>query len=1025
MSKNHKRKKNSFLIQGLKMKMCILFSILSLVVISQATKAQEEGVVVKGKLTSTNGEAIPFATVVEKGTNHATTTDIDGNYSIKVGSPESILVFSFVGYTPQEVKVGNQTDISVKLAEDKKTQIDVVVVGYGKQKKRDITGSTESVGNKDLRDRPVVGFAEAMQGKASGVQVMQNSGQPGGGATIRVRGVGTINNADPLVVVDGFPINGGLSAIDPNTIEKIDVLKDASAAAIYGARGANGVIIVTTKKGVQGKPQVNFHTYHGTNSPIRIPKLLNGSEYAQFHNEMMVNGGKKPNAAFNDYAQYGEGTNWLNEIFKTAKVDYYGMDISGATDKNNYAVSASYLNQEGTIINSGYQRLNAQINYSTVVNDKLTFGTTNTMAHENYIPVNVIGDALSMLPVLPVFNPDGSYSGPKAFSTYGDALNPVAQANEFKNSENKYRLISNAYAEYKPIKNLTLRSQVGMDIDFEKKRSWVPKYKWGFKTNDLSSLWQSRDDNMIFLWDNTATYDKTFNDHKVTAMVGLSTQSYKGEYFNGKINNFPNPATQQSNNGVTPVSVGGTYWESALLSGLSRINYSFKDKYLATVNFRYDGSSRFGSNYRFGAFPSASFAWRISDENFFATVKEKAKINDLKLRLGYGFTGNQEIGNYSYTNLIATNLKYSFGNTITGAAAPISLANPNVHWESTAQFNTGLDIAFLEDRFSVTIDYYNKNTYGMLQQRPIAAFIGLPGARPYVNIGQIRNQGIEVSLNGTILNSQIGGQTFKWVSNFNITANKNEVVELYNGVPLYGENVGLNRTLATTEEGHPIGTFYGYQTDGIFQNQSEVEAHAKQNPGTDPTISTAPGDFRFKDLNGDGIINEKDRTYLGSPFPSFFYGFTNTFSYLGFDLTIFLQGVQGNKIYNVNRMFNESMSAVQNQYATVKDRWTGEGTSNVMPRAVYGDPNGNARVSDRFIEDGSYFRIKSVSLGYTIPQTWSNKAHLRSVNIYMSSQNLLTFTKYTGFDPEVGPNGVDWNQYPVYRSITFGVKLGL
>lgn len=1009
---------------------CVL-SVIAFVnpVFSQETASK---INIKGKLIdSLTGEPLPFVTILEKGTTNGTQTDLNGEYKLAVENNQSVLVISSIGYKSQEVPVGDQAEINVKLAEDSKVLEEVVVVGYGQQKKRDVTGATVSISDKELKDKPVVGFAEAMQGRLAGVQVVQSSGQPGGGATIRVRGVGTINNSNPLVVIDGFPVQGGLSVIDPNTIERIDVLKDASACAIYGARGANGVILVTTKRGTKGKPQVNFHHYQGTSNVIRLPQLLNGSQYAHFHNEMMTNGKKSLNKDFTDYEKFGEGTNWLNEVFKTARDNYYGLEIGGATEKSRYMISSSYLEKEGTILNSGYNRINTQINNTSDVTDKITFGTTNMIGYEKYIDVNVVKDALNMLPVLPVYNADGTYAGPKSFSTYGDAVNPVGQANEIQKTEDKYRLISNVFVEFKILRDFKFRSAPGIDISYIKKRTWTPLYKWGISQNPIATLWQSRDDDMIGMWDNTLTYDKVFNDHKVTAMIGTGAYHSVNEYQNGQKNNFPNEITQQVNNGITPFSVGGSYNEYALLYGLARVNYSFKDKYLATINFRLDGSSRFGSNYRYGKFPSASAAWRISDENFFTSARKI--VNELKLRVGYGFTGNQEIGNYSYSNQIANDLKYSFGNTIVGAAAPISLANPNVHWETTEQFNVGLDVSMLEDRIGFTGDFYIKNTNGMLQQRPIASFIGLPGDKPYVNIGEMRNQGVELGVNGTVINGNIVKKNFKWTSSFNITFNQNKITSLYNGVALYDNNganlAGVSKTLTTKTEDYPFGEFYGYVTDGIFQNQQEVADHAVQVPGTNPATSTSAGDIRFKDLNGDRVINDKDRTYLGSPFPTYHLGFTNTFSFVGFELSVFFQAVQGNKIFNANRLYNESMSSVKNQYASVLDRWTGEGTSSTMPRAVYADPNGNTRPSDRFIEDGSYIRLKNLTLAYVVPAKWVKKAYLGSFSVYMSCQNLWTKTKYSGFDPEVSTNdtnnGIDLASYPVPRTITFGVKVGL
>ncbi|WP_211221677.1 SusC/RagA family TonB-linked outer membrane protein [Spirosoma panaciterrae] len=978
--------------------------------------AQPEEINISGKVTDEKGDAIPGASIAIKGTNRGTTTDVSGAFRLAVPDRSAILVVSFVGYQAQELTVGNQTVFNVQLQNDVKSLNEVVVVGYGTQKKRDVTGSVASITSKDIANQPVPDAGQAIQGKAAGVQVI-SPGAPGSNVTLRVRGVGTINNSDPLLVIDGVPTDIPLNTLNPDDIASIDVLKDASASAIYGSRGANGVVLITTKKGAAGQGHLTFNTFAGVQQANSMVPLLNASQFVALNNELLRNNNQATNPAYGDAASFGAGTDWLKALFRTGPIQNYSLAYSGGTDKSDYYVSGSMLNQQGIIINTAYKRYAIQFNTNNRVFSWLKFGNNLTLNHDEKPSGSYdVRNAMAANPALPIYNADGSYAGPVGQPQWvGDVTNPIAQATLVQNNTMGYNILGSLYAEIKFLRDFTFRSTGGIQAQFWNTRTWSPKYNYQPIPQPNSYLAEGYNKNITTNWDNLLTYDRLLGgDHHVTLLAGSSAQQNSFNFIAGNISNFASDLTQQLSNGTTQIALSGNGSQWALLSYMLRGNYAFKDRYLVTATVRRDGSSRFGTNNKWGTFPSVSVAWRLSDEPF---LKNSRWLNDLKLRAGYGVTGNQNIGNYSFASVL-TSAVYNFNGKVVPAQIALNAANPNVRWETVQQSNVGIDATFLNNRITVTVDGYLKNTSGMLVPVTLPISTGYSGAAPYINAGEVKNNGIELS----VFSRNTTGKLV-WTTNANFSLNRNKLVALSDNTPLYGGSIGLNGFISTNTVGSPINSFYGFVTQGVFQTQYDVEAHASQVPGADVYNRTSPGDIRFKDLNNDGIINDNDRAIIGNPNPKFIYALTNNITYKGFDLTVFLQGVYGNDIFNANNVYQQSMAVAQNQTTAVLGRWTGPGTSNTMPRAIFNDPNKNARISNRFVEDGSYLRIKNVTLGYTIPKTLTQRIKLSSARLYASCQNLLTFTRYSGFDPEVPSNGIDYSVYPVTRTISAGLNL--
>ena len=990
-------------ISRLRMMVCLIGMLLPMCMFAQQ-------ITVQGVVKDQTGETVIGASVMEKGTTNGTITGIDGDFSLNM-SPNGTLVVSFVGYKTQEVQVKGQKQLQVVLSEDAEMLDEVVVIGYGTMKKSDLTGAVSSIGNKDIKDSPVSNLGQAIQGKISGVQIV-DAGKPGDNVSIKIRGLGSINNCDPLVVIDGVPTDLGLSSLNMADVERLDVLKDASATAIYGSRGANGVVMITTKRGTEGKGKLAVSANYSFQNATNVPSLLNAAQYAELSNDMMVNSGRNPNPEWANPSELGAGTDWMDELLRTGVMQNYTVSYSGGNEKSHYYVSGGFLDQSGIVKSVNYRRFTFQSNSDAQVLKWLKFSNNITFSADTKKSGSYnIGDALKALPIYPVKNEDGSWSGPDGNSEwYGSTRNPIGPTELNKSQTDGYNFLANLTAELTFTKWLKFKSTFGYDAKFWFIDNFTPKYNWKPTPTEETSRYKSDNKSFTYLWDNYFLFDHTFAEkHRVGLMAGMSAQWNTNDYLNAQKNVFMFDNVHEMDNGEEMYAIGGNETEWALLSYIARVNYSYEDRYLLTATIRRDGSSRFGKKHRWGTFPSVSVAWRASQEKWFP---KNDYINDLKVRAGYGVTGSQaSVGNYSYLASYNTSV-YPFGISSGNQTALVSstLANPYIHWEEVAQTNIGFDASLFNSRVMFSFDAYLKETRDMLVKASIPITSGFEDTTTtYTNAGKVRNQGIEMSLHTINLTGELG-----WETNLTATYNKNKIKDLNSDVPYYINQIN-NSYVTMLAKDYPINVFYGYVTDGIFQNQSEVNTHAVQ-PGAEP------GDIRFRDLNNDGVINDSDRTVIGNPNPSWLFSMNNSLSYKGFELSVFLQGIAGNKIYNANNIDNTGMAAAYNQTTDVLKRWQGEGTSNSMPRAVFGDPNQNTRVSDRFVENGSYLRLKNITLSYTFPKQWLQKAQIENARLSLSCENVATITGYSGFDPEVGINGIDQNRYPISRTFSLGLN---
>ena len=990
-------------ISRLRMMVCLIGMLLPMCIFAQQ-------ITVQGVVKDQTGETVIGASVMEKGTTNGTITGIDGDFSLNMSS-NGTLVVSFVGYKTQEVQVKGQKQLQVVLSEDAEMLDEVVVIGYGTMKKSDLTGAVSSIGNKDIKDSPVSNLGQAIQGKISGVQIV-DAGKPGDNVSIKIRGLGSINNCDPLVVIDGVPTDLGLSSLNMADVERLDVLKDASATAIYGSRGANGVVMITTKRGTEGKGKLAVSANYSFQNATNVPSLLNAAQYAELSNDMMVNSGRNPNPEWANPSELGAGTDWMDELLRTGVMQNYTVSYSGGNEKSHYYVSGGFLDQSGIVKSVNYRRFTFQSNSDAQVLKWLKFSNNITFSADTKKSGSYnIGDALKALPIYPVKNEDGSWSGPDGNSEwYGSTRNPIGPTELNKSQTDGYNFLANLTAELTFTKWLKFKSTFGYDAKFWFIDNFTPKYNWKPTPTEETSRYKSDNKSFTYLWDNYFLFDHTFAEkHRVGLMAGMSAQWNTNDYLNAQKNVFMFDNVHEMDNGEEMYAIGGNETEWALLSYMARVNYSYEDRYLLTATIRRDGSSRFGKKHRWGTFPSVSVAWRASQEKWFP---KNDYINDLKVRAGYGVTGSQaSVGNYSYLASYNTSV-YPFGISSGNQTALVSstLANPYIHWEEVAQTNIGFDASLFNSRVMFSFDAYLKETRDMLVKASIPITSGFEDTTTtYTNAGKVRNQGIEMSLHTINLTGELG-----WETNLTATYNKNKIKDLNSDVPYYINQIN-NSYVTMLAKDYPINVFYGYVTDGIFQNQSEVNTHAVQ-PGAEP------GDIRFRDLNNDGVINDSDRTVIGNPNPSWLFSMNNSLSYKGFELSVFLQGIAGNKIYNANNIDNTGMAAAYNQTTDVLKRWQGEGTRNSMPRAVFGDPNQNTRVSDRFVENGSYLRLKNITLSYTFPKQWLQKAQIENARLSLSCENVATITGYSGFDPEVGINGIDQNRYPISRTFSLGLN---
>lgn len=972
-------------------------------------------VTVKGMVTDEAHEPLIGVNILVKNSTAGTVTDISGGFTLTVPNPYVTLVFSYVGYNPQEVALKGQAELDVILSEGSQLLNEVVVVGYGTQRKSDLTGSVASVKSEELQKIATSSVTQALQGKIAGVQVSAASGRPGDGAVVRVRGIGTFNGAAPIYVVDGVILDN-MDFLNPSDIESIEVLKDASAAAIYGTRGANGVILVTTKKGQQrDKTQFSLNSYTGMQQVAKKIELTNAHDYAVLANEAAMNTGTpKPYA---DPDAYGEGTDWQDVIFRNAMIQNINLAANGGSEKIIFNLSADVFRQEGIVESSYYNRYTFRANneYSLTKHVKVGHNVVYQFTDANTEPGSIIFTAYTADPTVPVKDSLGIYGNT---SDRSNVSNPAAQL-EYNAYNRTYsqRLVGNAYGEVYPIKNLTLRTSFNFSIGNARGKSFTPEFYVNdkqFNPESILSVGFNRDKD--WQWENTATYDRSWANHHVTFLAGLSSQQRLFESFGGSRRRLVGDAEEfyylNAGDSETQTNYNGAS-EEKYSSYLFRLNYSFMDRYLLTASLRRDGSSKFGSERRFGNFTSLAVAWRIIEEPF---LRNQNILTNLKLRLSYGILGNDKIPYTSAIPTVTNNLNAVFGTTegLQFGATPTRLANPRLQWEETITTDIGLDIGVLDNRLTLELDYYKKQTEQILLPVPIPEYVGSDG-NPYVNAANVENRGFEATVNW---------RERRGIVSYNIgligSYNKNEVKSIGTGnKDIIGGGVSGGAFATRSEIDLPIGAFYGYQIAGIYQNQTDLDNLPTRG-------GEKPGDLAFVDTNGDGVISTDDRVYLGSPIPDLVYGFNLGIEVVGLDFSLDFAGVQGNKIYNAKKMAR--FFGVTNFESSFLDRWNGEGTSNFEPRVTNGGYP-NYAVSERFLEDGSYLRLRSIVIGYTLPKALATKVKVNNLRLYVSANNPVTWSDYSGYGPEVVSenaieNGIDQGIYPVAKVYTVGLNIG-
>ncbi|MCQ6960219.1 SusC/RagA family TonB-linked outer membrane protein [Mucilaginibacter aquariorum] len=1034
--------------------------------ICASSMAQTGGTVIKGTVRDETG-ALPGATVSVKDGKGVAVTDVNGKYTITVAATAKVLVFKFIGLETREVAINGQTVIDATLKASNTSLNEVVVIGYGSIRRANITSSISSVGEKDIKNLPVAGIDQAIQGKVAGVTVMNNSGQPGGGVSVRVRGVTSATGSnEPLYVIDGVQfgsdnntslnqdfLGGGsgqtgqsvLATLSPSDIESIDILKDASAQAIYGSRGANGVVIINTKRGKAGQSKLNYDAYVGFSEIPKKLKVMDLRQYAQYRNSLVneiravPGSGLDSTLEFKDPSLLGHGTDWQDEIYQRGVVTSHQLSVSGGTEKTQFYFSGGYLNQTGTLIKTGFDRYTLRASIDHQVNNWLKAGfTTNLSKSSQQIGLSdgfdaVTSTVLYNTPVSPVRDIYGNYITNANVGGYQINLtnNPVtlAQSRDVRTGNSK--ALGAVYAEVKIIKGLTLRNEANYNFNLESSRAYQPEII-NSVTGDLilspSRIREQRTQSLYWDVKNFLNFDRSFGKHSISATLGHEIQRSDYDYINanrnGLVANLPslNAGLADLTQGI---GAGAGTW--SMESYFARAGYTFNDRYAISGTVRRDGSSSFGPGKRWGTFPAVSASWTVTNEDF---MKDMKNLSYLKLRLGYGEVGNQSTS----ANAFVSNIQL-FGTAPFGPGSlPFNVANPDLGWEAVRTYNAGIDLTTLNSRAEVSIDVYKKITTNMLLASQLPSFSGLGTnwndiQSPITNAGEMTNTGIDIG----ITSYNIQNKNFNWKTNITFSHYKNTLVKLNNPTAtltgIFNE-YGASNLVSLTAPGSPIGSYYGFVTDGLFKSQEELAA------GPIPVgLNVSPGslwlgDIRYKDLDGNGIINDKDARVIGNPNPKFTYGFTNTFSYKGIDLSVFLYGSYGGQIFNYTRRQTEAMSnSNNNQLVTVLDRYTASNTGSNMPR--YNQwTNNNTKISDRYIESGSYLRIQNVALGYNIPKSIMNKLKIASIKLYASVQNLYTFTKYSGYDPELGAinstvgfMNVDNGHYPIPRTFTFGTNI--
>lgn len=987
--------------------------------------AQQQAKTVTGTVTDVSGEPIIGANIRIKGTTTGTITDIDGNFSIEA-EPQSVIEVSYIGYLTQETVINNQKSIRFLLKEDTKTLDEVVVIGYGVQKKADLTGSVANINTEKLNTQSNANIGQALQGKIAGVDIVSQGGAPGSGTRIMVRGIGTLNNASPLYIVDGMYMNS-IDHINPNDIASIDVLKDASSAAIYGSRAANGVIIVTTKEGsnTEGKPIIDLSVNLGISTASKFLDMLDAKGWAEVTAIARQAIGKPALDMATDLANKPDN-DWQDIMFRPALMQNYNLAVKGGGKYSTYYTGLGYFNQDGIVKGTNYQRYNIQSKndykrgiFSAGTNLIISFSHDKPLHQE--LRGGMIGTILQSVPTLEKYDDtrEGGYGG-----TYGDVVNiphPLAiiDDNIMDRYNENVKIFANLYAQIELFKGLKYKLNLTPDFSFERYKNYLNKYDFGLATNSITQLTERQRRRRNILVENLLTFDRTFGEHKISALAGYTYQDSRFRHIQAYGEGLPQ-GLEEIDAATTNRSNEGNSWRSVLTSILGRVFYSYQNKYLFTATIRRDGSSKFGKNNRYGYFPSFSLGWNVAEEKFMENVHW---LDQLKLRGGYGVLGNQEIDNYQYSSTITTGINYPDGNGgLLQGAFPKNFANPDIKWEETAMTNVGIDFMAFNNRLSLTADYYVKNTKDILLTVPIPISSG--GANdPIRNAGKIRNNGFEFNLGWMDQPNPDISYGINLIGSFN----KNKVIAMGSeSGSIKGGSTNQNITTSETKAGYPIGGYWLISTAGYFNSQEEVDAYAKDGKKIQPAAE--PGDIKFVDANNDGVINDDDRVFQGSPFPDFTFALNGNMRYKNFDLSIGLQGVLGNKIYNATRQTLEDVTKGSNFLASCLDYWTPENKNASHPRLTWDDPNRNTRAeSDRYLENGSYLRLRSVQLGYTFPQTWF-KGAIQHARVYINAENLFTITSYSGYSPDVNADNANYRGfdnfiYPTNRTFMLGLNV--
>ncbi len=999
---------------------------------------------ITGKVTSTSDSTgLPGVTITMQGAPGGAVTDATGRFSLQVPASVHALSFSYVGYRPQTFTIGDQSNISVALEVASKGLNEVLVVGYGTQTRRDATGTISSIKGADIKNLPVSDAAQALQGRASGVDIVRSDGSPGTQPNIRIRGTGTINDAEPLIVIDGVPA-GNINDVNPNDIASMEVLKDASSSAIYGTRAANGVIIITTKKGNYGeKLRTSVNVYRGVSNSIRNIPMLTAPDLVMLKKERYTNDGLAIDPIWQDPYYATQRTDWQKAILRSGQVTNADVSVRGGNASSNYMLSGGYYDEKGIVENTTFKRYSVRINSEHKIGKRLKIGENIQLTYKQSWGLDtyssqtgLLFSALRFNPAIPVHNPDGSYGSSKASNQLGDINNPVFTAETSDGWNKNYRLLGSVYAEVQIMDGLTLRGNYGFDGSIFNQQSFSPKVLDQTRTSDHATLWDRSESNKSELGEVFLTYNKIFSQkHHINLTGGYSVQTFNGYFFRAESWGLNDESMDQRvlDNGNDYHAINGNFLpQSALASGFVRGFYSFKDKYLVTLTFRADGSSNFPEGNRWGKFPAFSLGWRASDEPFFKDLVNEDLFSNLKITGGWGQLGNQKVDAFQFLAPILRDRRYSFGDNPFTGIWNSRLANPDITWEKAEMTNISGEFGFFKNKLNAVITWFNKNTRDMLVPAPALDIHGTAGI-PDRNIGELNNRGWEFEVN-----YQGGNKDFSYNIGVNASFIKNKITKLYDkdsyiAASLYGRQ---GAEISRTYEGQPLASFFGWKTGGIYQNQQQIDNDP--NIANDPRKSSIkPGDVIFLDVDGpgrdgkrDGIVDENDRTYLGSPNPKMTYGIQAGAAYKGFDLNLSFSGVAGVQLYNADKMQGMDPIYPYNMYADALNRWHGEGTSNSVPRMTADVSNQNLRVSDRFVESGNYFTLRNISLGYTIPAKVWGRSGVSDLRIYVAAQNLFIITNYSGLTPMLGYNGnvndgnlqrgVDVAAYPQARSFTFG-----